>query len=336
LKVLFYCEGDCGRGLRGRRARKYERQGFKRCRHVELTRRPAEADLVYVRNIPERTSDELRSRMVSFLDGFHGVPILNHPRSMLLHDSKDRTFAAWQAAGIKVPEHLVDPRQEDLYQFAQSNPGLVVRINNLACGNHTVILDRPGRQRLEQVRQVVSAQAETLRMRGRADTRVMAVKLIDSTDRYGFTRSFRVFTVGRDVYGGFVLISRQPIVNHATSLCSTEEEMASFLSNSSLLDSLLEDRSFCSMVLEAVQVLELDIACLDFVISDDEIFLLEANALWTPSFSWAGGKPGRKAFKANQKLWRRAARSYCRWMDRVEFYRSMYDAFTQFQKPPSS
>jgi hypothetical protein len=74
---------------------------------VELTRNPLEADLIYVRNIPERTSDELRLRMVAFLGGCEGRTIRNHPRTML-HDSKDRTFAAWQVAGIKSPEHMYD------------------------------------------------------------------------------------------------------------------------------------------------------------------------------------------------------------------------------------
>jgi glutathione synthase/RimK-type ligase-like ATP-grasp enzyme len=333
LKILFYYEGDSGRGLRGKRARKHERQGFNRCQIVEQTRKPHEADLIYARNIPERTSDGLRQKMVSFLDACEGRTVLNHPCTMLLHDSKDRTFAAWKAAGINAPEHIVSPDQQDLLAFVQSHPHLICRINNLACGDQTVILDNPGRQELEQARQALTGQAEVLRTRGRDDTRPMAVTFVDSTDRYGFIRSFRVFIVGDTVYGGFVLISRQPIVNHATSCCATEEEVASFLYNSSLLDSLLEDSNFCSMVTKAVQVLGLDIGCLDFVLcsDDQEIFLLEANALWTPSFSWAGGKPGRKAFKANQELWQKAARSYCRWMNRVEFYRGMYDLFAQFR-----
>jgi hypothetical protein len=88
LKVFFYCERSTGRGLRGKRARKFERQGLKRSRVVEPTRKPHEADLIFARNIPERTNDQLLERMSKLLDGFAGTRVLNHPRSMLLSDSR--------------------------------------------------------------------------------------------------------------------------------------------------------------------------------------------------------------------------------------------------------
>ncbi len=339
MKILFYSAGP-GRGLLGRRARKYERRGFKRCELVEQTRRPRRADLIYVRNIPERTSDEQRSRMLQFLEGLSpATPILNHPRSMLLHDSKDRTFAAWRTAGIGVPDYLVSPTPQELLEFARRHPRLVCRVNNQACGNDTVVLDTPSQEELLLAWQEVVTRAEMARAGGRADTRPMVVAFVDSADSHGFLHSLRVFVVGDLVYGGFALISRQPIINHATSLAAAGEQEEAFLGVSSRLDTLLDDRSFCSKVVRAVQVLGLDVGCLDFVIPAHDssgICLLEANALWTPSFSYAGGSAGRQAFRSNRERWQRCAGSYCRWMDRVTFYRGMYDAFSRFLESPTT
>jgi hypothetical protein len=329
LKVLFYFEGD-GRGLRGKRARKFERQGFQRCRHVELTRRPEDADIIYVRNTPERTRDEHLERMKAFLESYPETTVLNHPHSFLRHDSKDRTLEIWRTAGIQVPDYLISPGEDDLVELARSHPRLLCRVNNRACGDDLVLLDHPGESGLKQTLARVSAWVEESRAAGRGDTRVMAVAFADSTDRWGFLNAGRVFTVGDMVYGGFVLISHEPVVNFRTSLCSTRDEVAAFLYHNSRLDSLLEDRSFCDLMLQAVQLVGLDVGCVDFVFCGDDICLLEANSLWTPSFSWAGGKQGRNGFRHNQDLWRRQARAYCHWMDRVAFYEGMYAAFTQF------
>jgi hypothetical protein len=216
-----------------------------------------------------------------------------------------------------------------MLDFAQSYPRLICRVNNLACGKHTLFLDHPGPQELEQTRLAVTAQAETLRAGGRGDTRAMVSEFVDSTDKYGYLRSLRVFIVGDTVFGGTALVAHAPIVNLALSCCSTEVDVASFLYNCSLLDFLIEDRSFCRMAVKSIQVLGLDIGCIDFLISNDENVLIEANGLWSPSCEWAGGKPGLKAYKANREHWQKVAKCYCQFMDRAELFREMYHCFTQ-------
>lgn len=330
MKVCFYFEGD-GRGLRGKRARKFERQGFNRCSEVELVRKPEDADIIYVRNTPERTRDDQLESMKCTLAGLPNGIVLNHPQTFLLHDSKDRTLETWRAAGIQVPEFVANPDQSDLLELAHSHPKLLCRVNNRACGDDIVLLDQAGESELKQTLAKVTTWVAESRAAGRGDTRAMAVAFADSSDRWGFMNACRVFTIGDLVYGGFALISRDPVINFRTSLCSSQEEAEAFLYYNSRIDSLLEDQSFCRLMVGAVKRLGLDVGCVDFLFCGDDICLLEANSLWTPSYSWAGGKQGKKDFERNRELWHRQAASYCRWMDRISFYEGMYAAFTQFR-----
>jgi hypothetical protein len=158
----------------------------------------------------------------------------------------------------------------------------------------------------------------------------MAVEFLDGRVGGRYHRIFRVFVVADTLYGGYALISPDPVVNFATATCASDQELELFLQANTVLDGLLADADFGASARRAAAVLGLDIAALDFLVVDGEVVLLEANPLWSPSFCWAGGRRGRRRYRADRERWHREAAYYCRWMDRIAFYSGMYALFERF------
>jgi glutathione synthase/RimK-type ligase-like ATP-grasp enzyme len=333
MKVFFLFDRRYGRGLRGKRARKFERRGFERSAVVERTRKASEADVIWVRNIPEKTTHRHLEDLQARVEGLPPTRVLNPPQSFYDHDSKDRAFAAWRAAGLRTPAFATCEQAADLHAFADAHREVLVRINNGACGTHTLLLRGATKEELEAARQDLVSVAARARRRGHRDARPIAVQFLDTREGHDLYRIFRVFVVGDSVYGGYALVSDQPIISIASSSCSSQTEIDRFLASNTLLDSLIEDPAFCQGMLTAARTVGLDVAAIDFLLLEGEPHLLEANPLWSSSFAWSGGRQGERLYRQRRESWQRQARSYCQWMDRVSFYEGMYDLFAQFRQP---
>jgi glutathione synthase/RimK-type ligase-like ATP-grasp enzyme len=292
---------------------------------------PQGADLIWTRNVPERTTAGHLKRMVRFLERFPHARVINHPRDLHLSDSKDRAFMAWRERGLPVPVYRLCEEPGDALEFAEQHSDLLIRLNNAAHAATTVVLGRPDRGRIARSFRKVSRKAASLRRRGRLDTRVVAVELLGSPDEHGLNRVFRAFVVGREVIGGYGLVSDRETINLDTSRCGSDIEEAAHLAANSLVDRQLENHNFVSLMVEAVAALHLDVASIDFLWIDDSVVLLEANPLWGPCNTWAGGAAGKARYQRAPEEWHRRARGYCEWADRAAFYERMFDAFGQFR-----
>lgn len=327
MRVYFHSPKRHGRPLTGKRARKFEAQGFERCASVTAVAEAREADAIYMRNIPEASSDALCAQLERVLDENPAARVINHPAHMQLHDAKDLCFEAWKEAGVPAPEHSRCEDAQAALEFAGSHESFFLRLNNEACGDDTSLLEGAGRGRVQQTYQTLARRARRNVRRGRAQTRVLAVALEGTRDAAGLVSFFRVFLVGGRIFGGYALVSRDAVVHNSNSCCDSPEEVGSFLRDNSILDELVRDPGFAELAARATAALRLDVACLDFVLADGEPRFLEANALWSPSYVWAGGERGRTRFLEDEPRWRARATHYCAWMDRAEFYRTMYEHF---------
>lgn len=327
LKIYFHSPRAFGRPLVGKRARKFEAAGFESCSRVAATTDPGQADLIYLRNIPEATSDSARRELAAFLRDHRDKKIVNPPEGMQLHDAKDRSFEAWSAAHVPVPAARVCARAEQALEFAREWPHFFLRLNNEACGDDTTLLRAADDAAIARAFARLDKRARRSARAGRGETRVVAVALEGERDEAGLARFWRVFLVGERLFGGYALVSRDDVVHMSNSCCESPAELESFLASNSVLDALVADRAFQQLAARALATLRLDVGCLDFVMARGAPCFLEANALWSPSFAWAGGKAGQAHYLARPDLWRQRAASYCAWMDRVGFYRTMYEQF---------
>ncbi len=325
MRIHFLSPKQGGRPLRGKRSRKFEAAGFEASGVLRETERIEEAQLVYLRNVPEDTSDGANEHLLSALEGSAEARVLNHPRSLFLHDSKDRSFAIWREQDLPTPAFAICEEEEDALAFARQHPHLLLRVNNEACGDDTALMHEPSERTLRKAYRRLTKRASKLRKKGRGDTRVIAVEHLGEADANGLHSTFRVFVVGDATIGGYALVSPEEIIHSSSAVCGSERELEAFLRANTRLDELLADADFTRLATRAVRALDLDVACLDFVLAKDRPVLLEANALWSPSYSWAGGKAGEAHFRAAEDEWRARAASYCAWMDRTDFYRRLYD-----------
>ncbi|MCD4749371.1 MAG: hypothetical protein K8R59_08350 [Thermoanaerobaculales bacterium] len=331
LKIFFHCPRKISRPLAGRHSRRGESAGLERSQRAELCLCPEEADLLWPRNVPERTCDRHLEDMQLFLSCFPNTRVLNHPRDMVLADSKDRAFAKWRDAGLPIPGFACPESFQDLLRFTDAYPATLLRLNNGASATDTLVLENPSRAEAEHAYRKVNTTARSLCRRGRADSRPIVVELLRSTAGPGLVAGYRAFVVGRRLVGGYALVADQAKVNLGTSVCTNEREEGAFLEVNSRLDALLLDPAFQDLVFGATAALHLDLCCFDFVLVDDSPVLLEANALWGPAAGWAGGRMGKALFGQHNNIWLKRARGYCAWMDRAVFYEHIFDHFDQFR-----
>ncbi|MFT4538028.1 MAG: hypothetical protein ACI835_000460 [Planctomycetota bacterium] len=325
MKIYFHSPAKIARPLHGKRSRKFEAAGFDRCESVEAVQDASQADAVYLRNIPESTTDSLHDALQRFESECGFAQTLNSVASLYIHDCKDECFATWGALDVPVPAHEVCDDVEQVFAFADQHPSFLLRINNEACGDDTTLLRAGDERAIRKAYRSLERRARRLRRTGRGRTRVMSVAMEGERDPAGYAGSYRAFLVGSTIVGGYALIAQEDIVHTSNSLCSSAAERESFFASNSILDDLLQDSEFQALAARAMLATGLDIACLDFVMTGDQPCFLEANALWSPSYSWTGGKAGEAHYHANESMWRERAANYCSWMDRAEFYRSMYE-----------
>ena len=84
--------------------RQREEKAFEQVESLVRTYDLEEADILYVRNRPERTGKRVYRRILRKLDRYReGRYVVNDPRAFPTYQCKDAAFECWQAAGLDTP-----------------------------------------------------------------------------------------------------------------------------------------------------------------------------------------------------------------------------------------
>jgi hypothetical protein len=328
IGVYFFIPPGYGRPLSGKHSRRFEIQGFECSAAVRRVRRAGQAELIYMRNIPEHTSDRRRAALERSLASYPHARVLNHPDMLSLNGCKEQAFAIWQSMGLSTPQYQVCETAEDVVRFASSTPQLLIRRNNAEAGQDTELLEQPSRQTIEDAFLRIRRTLSTTGRRGRSDSKVVAIQLLDTRGEHQLHRLYRAFIVGARVIGGYALVSKSCLVKADRAAFDDDQAVQMFFDENARLEALLDNPGFNEKLVGATKAVGADLACIDFVPVGNELFFLEANPLWGPAPVWGGG--ARSLYEANPELWHRRVPRYCQWMDRITFYRRLYDSFDQF------
>ena len=314
------------------RARRGEREGFARQRRLTRTRTPVEADIVFVRNNPEKTTDAalalLQQKIHRVDDGTR--LIINPQRDFQTVDSKDRAFSAWTNAGITCPRHwVVRPDSlEWLLALIQTEGRLLLRTNNEATSHGLRIVDRDmSPERVERVLRGLQLRESMHRLR-RRDTRIIAVEYIDARDRDGYATLGRAFVLLDRIIGYFASVSDKLEFRVKDMVPEVLERF--FVANAQLRKSIAG--SVGEEIVRSVSSLGNNIGAVDFLVQDGQPVFLEVNPIWgeVPGPYAFGNKDFQQLMQKTESRWSKELPNIVENLDVVSFYTNMYDYIGQY------
>ena len=321
--------------------RRGELEGFAQQSRLSLAEDLHDADVVFVRNCPERTSDRalraIQGMIAEVDDGTRLV--INPPKSFHTFDSKERAFATWEAAGVACPRHWMLPSAArdplgtaalDLIQgLLEKMPRLLLRTNNETGSNGLHVVD--GSTPRPQILRLVlwlRARAGVLKSI-RNDTRVIVVEYIDARDGDGYATLGRAFVLLNRVIGYFAAVSDELEFRVSKMVPDAFER---FVEANKRLRQLVEDPAIASQLVRAVSSLGNNIGALDFLVRNGKPVFLELNPLWgeVPGPYAFGNQRFQDLLRQTEERWRRELPNVVENLDVAGFYRQMYDHIGQF------
>ncbi len=305
--------------------RRGELEGLRAQPRARRTYRPDKAQVIFARNMPERTSDRQLDELQAFVDPWsNGTHLQINPLDAFhTVDSKDRAFQAWSEAGLPCPRHWQLHSVGQVSSLLEAHPRLVLRTNNetQSLGMHVVDRDTSASE-LTQIVHSLGMRAALMQSR-RRDTRAIAVEYIDPRDADGYATLARVFALFDKIIGYFAVVSDEPIFRVTYQRVETYDRWIA--ANQALRD-LVEDPRRGSAIVKAVSSLGTNIGAVDLLLEEGSPIFLEVNPLW-------GSVPGPYAFgdedfkaqlREREPHWSRELPNITDNLDVVGFYQRMY------------
>ena len=286
----------------------------------------SEADVIFCRNIPERTTDQdverIESRIATYRDS---RLIVNDIKSFYASDLKDESYTLWKKAGLLVPNHIVlsDPKlaRSQLDAFKKSYARIILRTNNESGGDGLVILEPNADEKLiTATLENLFARVESAR-KNRKHSRVMAVEFIETTTRSGFSEAYRAHVVLDRVLSFYGVGAQKPEIHYRDA---SPDDYDYFVDLNLKLHAFMDDPLFRKQIIDGVSILGNNLGAIDFLIKDGQPVFLELNPLWGATLQRSGFGPLQPAIRRHWKDVQTRLPGLAEFLKSRQFYRKMY------------
>mgnify|MGYP001407333671 CR=1 FL=1 len=311
--------------------RKDEILGLKNAIAIQQTGSIANADILFFRNKPEKTSDALVSKLKDRIQPFRSQKlIMNDIASFYNYDSKDKAFSLWKNAGISTPEFMIIPDDSDqsiqeIQTFVKRHNQIFIRTNNETGSKGMEHIN--WKTSIDEIIRVVKKlilKQETNRS-FRSDSNVMAVQFIDARVESGHLDLYRAHVLGNDIISYYVVTSPKDTFHNQDM---TMDDLERFIwVNEQFGKRIIDDHQFKNTIINAVKVLGCNIGGIEFILKNDVPVFIEHNPMW-------GGRAGREGFgqlpfqaylnNHKKELMNRIPLLF-KWLDYENYYTTLYE-----------
>jgi len=267
-------------------SRNQELAGIKKIQNIKIVNSIKEADIIFVRNKPESTSDKQVEKINSVIKTHREDKlVVNDIKNFNEIDNKDFTFTKWNNDGIRCPDYCVlnpfniDESIEKITSMLLKKESILLRINNRTGGTAMKKIDSNfGKQNI--IKEIEKLSAKVIEYREvRALTNLIAVEHINNGNK-NYTHAFRAHILNNEIISFYVAISKSLVV----SMSKLEDgDLYEFTRINSNFAELLNDKSFKNKILNAMSSIT-NMGAVDFLLVDDKPVFLEINPMWKGNF----------------------------------------------------
>lgn len=304
-----------------------ERLGFNNSENVVRTRRISRADIIFVRNMPEKTTARTYARIKKKVERFrYGRLIVNEVDAFPNYSGKDRSFTIWQANGIRCPAYIeldhtqpVSALTTRVRELLENTPEAFLRTSNeeRSRGLH-LIQSSTSDAELESI---LGSLSQRVTQTPNGDTKLIFVERIPK-DMDGMTRLYRAHFMLGHCLGGYAIVSPEDIVHVPNLNISLLDEYVAV--NELLYKTVLSVPAQREKLWEAISVLGCNIGAVEFFIKDGSFIFLEVNCMWGHTRPHGSLEFEAAIKQRREDLSSRIPHIY-EWLDAPRYYQRMYD-----------
>ena len=267
-------------------SRNQELAGIRNIPNIKIVNSKKKADIIFVRNKPESTTDQQVQKINSLIKAHRKDKlVINDIKDFNKIDNKDITFTIWKDNDVRCPDYCVlnpleiDESIEKITTMLLTKESILLRINNRTGGTAMKKIDSNfDKQNIIQQLEKLSTKVMDYR-EARALTNLIAVEHIkNGTGNY--THAFRAHILNDEIISFYVAISKSLVV----SMTKLEDgDLNEFIRINSKFAELLNNDSFKKKILKAMSSIT-NMGAVDFLLVDDKPIFLEINPMWKGNF----------------------------------------------------
>ena len=318
-----------------------ELDGINKTNTLKITTSIKNADILFFRNKPEKTTDKqiqiLSDRINNYKDH---CTIVNPINSFYNYDSKDNAYQLWLDNNLNAPEfkaftiNQIKNNKDDVIQcikeFVNDKGKIFLRTNNQTGSKGMYLINYSDSiDKIEKKLDKIISSVYTM-IRERKDTRIIAVKFMDTIDSGGYQKLYRAHVVGNKVIC-FYIVSSQKSEFHCKDMVM--DDMDSFLEiNHNFGNQIKNEPSVHNQIVKAVHSLGCNLGAIEFFVINNSIYFLELNPIWHghASREGFGSVEFQNYINANKKSLIEKIPNIYNWLDYSEFYKKMYMEILNF------
>ncbi len=267
-------------------ARNKEINGIQKNKLLKITNSIKKADVIFIRNKPESTTDYQAEKIESKVKNYRSQKIIiNDIKDFNRIDNKDITFEIWNTNGIKFPEYCVlnhldiDESIDKINSMLKNKESILLRINNRTGGTAMQkITSHSSKSQLRQSLKKLNLQVLNYQ-KERALTNLLAVEHINNGNET-YTHAYRAHILNNQIISYYVAISKTLVVSMSKLENSDLDE---FIKVNSEFTELLKIKSFKEKILNAMSSIS-NMGAVDFLVVNNEPIFLEINPMWKGNF----------------------------------------------------
>ena len=267
-------------------SRNKELAGLRKVTNLKIVNSIKKADVIFIRNKPESTTDQQIQKIDSIIKDYRGnMLVINDVKDFNNVDNKDITFNIWKNNDVKCPDYCVlnplniNESIEQITTMLLTKESILLRINNRTGGTAMKKINS-NFDKKKIVKQLERLSEKVIDYRiERALTNIIAVEHIKNG--YGnYTHAFRAHILNDEIISFYVAISKTLVVS-MTKL--EDSDLNEFVRINSKFAELLTNDNFKKKILKAMSSIT-NMGAVDFLLVDDEPIFLEINPMWKGNF----------------------------------------------------
>ena len=313
-----------------------ELAGFKETRGIARTYSAARADVIFVRNKQEYTSEKHIRNIEKKISRFRKEKlILNDIEYFRNYNSKEVTFSIWQNNGLPIPAFKIldisyseQNFLKEVKDFLALYPCMIIRSTNDESGYGMFFIDS-GMSEVEIIEKVRECRDYIIQKKGlRTDGGVMAVEYIGDCRSPEHQYLCRAYCVGSEIVAMRCLTGKQHN-QHAKSM--NPDDFDEFMKMNTTVVPLLKKDPYKSQIVKAVECLDIRVTAIDFIYKNNAIFFLEVNPMWA-----GGNNFGNVDFKSILKQKRSSLQKQIpdiyELIDGAPFFKRFYETIRDYTR----
>ena len=314
--------------------RPFEANGLRLAKNINRTYFINNANILFFRNKPEKTSDLQIKRLKKRILKHRNKLIINDINSFYNYDSKDRAFKIWKDNKLYCPDFIsfehdeinnsIEKAIEKTNLFFKKNKKIILRTNNDTGSKNLFVIEN-----INEIPKIFNNLVSIVneKIRSFKDSKIICVQYIDLKSEENYNELYRVHVLFDKVLSYYVATSQKKQFHQADMNINDLDRFIDVNHNfKKILPTIKDD------IIRAVKVLGNNIGGIEFFLINNKPCFIELNPMW-------GGPAGRDGFGNHEmkkyinnnkkKLYNKISNIYD-WLDYENYYRLLYQNINKY------